>query len=94
MTFTRVFTIDTGEVSKISRKRIFLEACRQNPRIEQRQAKEQETNQLLNTVGAYNQMSIEGCDCDGFYGSERFVVLSDFLGIRFVRKAVGSYRKE
>lgn len=46
----------------------------QNARIESRTAKEQETEKLLNTEGAHNQMNLEGCDCDGFYGFERFVV--------------------
>lgn len=58
----------------------------QNARIEQREAKEQGTEKLLKTEGANNQMNLEGCDCEGFYGSERFVVLSDFLGVRVVKE--------
>lgn len=38
----------------------------QNARIEPKEAKEQGTEKLLNTEGAYNQMNLEECDCDWF----------------------------
>lgn len=86
MTFTRVFTIDTGAViEQNSRTRIFLLACR-TPGSNREKPKNRERKKLLKTEGANNQMNLEGCDCEGFYGSERFVVLSDFLGVRVVKE--------